>query len=111
VNIVKDEKGDLFADTHSILDRWRNHFSLLLNLHEVKDVRQIEIRTTEPLLPEPSAFEDELAFEKLKSHKSSDINQILVKLIKAGGGTISSEIHKLSNSLWNKEELPEQWKE
>jgi hypothetical protein len=32
-------------------------------------------------------------------------------LIKAGGRTIRSDIHKLINSIWNKEELPEQWKE
>jgi hypothetical protein len=32
-------------------------------------------------------------------------------LIKAGGRTIRSDIHKLINSSWNKEELPEQWKE
>jgi hypothetical protein len=25
--IVKDEKGDLVTDSHSILARWRNHFS------------------------------------------------------------------------------------
>ena len=25
-NIVKDEKGDLVADSHSISARWRNHF-------------------------------------------------------------------------------------
>jgi hypothetical protein len=26
-NIVKDEKGDLVADSHSIVARWRNYFS------------------------------------------------------------------------------------
>jgi hypothetical protein len=26
-NIVKDEKGDLVADSHSTLARWRNYFS------------------------------------------------------------------------------------
>jgi len=26
-NILNDEKGDLFADSHIILARWRNHFS------------------------------------------------------------------------------------
>jgi len=26
-NIAKDEKGDLVTDCHSILVRWRNHFS------------------------------------------------------------------------------------
>jgi len=37
-NIVKDEKGDLFADSHNILVRWRNYFSQLFNVHGVKDV-------------------------------------------------------------------------
>jgi len=35
-NIVKDDKGDLVADTHSILSRWRNYFSQILNVHGVK---------------------------------------------------------------------------
>jgi hypothetical protein len=46
-NIVKDEKGDLVTDCHSILARWRNHFSLLLNVHGVNDVRRREIHTKE----------------------------------------------------------------
>ena len=33
------------------------------------------------------------------------------ELIKAGDRTLYSEIHKLINSSWNKEELPEEWKE
>jgi len=32
-------------------------------------------------------------------------------LFKAGGRKIYCEIHKLTNSVWNKEELPEEWKE
>ena len=68
-NIVKDEKGDLVADSHSIVVRWRNYFPQLFNVHGVKDVGQAEIHTAEPLIPEPSAFEFELAIDKLKSHK------------------------------------------
>ena len=37
-NIVKDEKGDLVADPHSIVARWRNYLFQLFNVHEVKDV-------------------------------------------------------------------------
>ena len=58
--IVKDEKGDLVTDSQSILARWRNHFSHLLN---IRDVRQAEIHTAEPLVPESSATEVELASE------------------------------------------------
>jgi hypothetical protein len=67
--------------------------------------------TAEPLVPEPSASEVEMAIQKLKKHKSPGIYQIPAELIKAGDRTIHSEIHKLINSIWNKEELPEQWKE
>ena len=62
-------------------------------------------------MPEPSAFEVELAIEKLKSHKSPVIDQIPAELIKAGGRTIRCAIHKLIISIWNEEELPEEWKE
>jgi hypothetical protein len=42
-NLVKDENGDLLADSHSILNRWKNYFSQLLNVHNVSGVRQIEV--------------------------------------------------------------------
>ena len=73
--IVKDEKGDLVADSHSIMARWRNYFSQIKNVHKVKDVRPAEIHTVEPLVPEPSAFEVELAIEKLKITN----HQVLIK--------------------------------
>jgi len=56
-NIVKYEKGDLVADSHSIVARWRNYFSQLFNVHGVKDVGQAEIHTAEPLVPESNASE------------------------------------------------------
>jgi len=62
-------------------------------------------------VPEPIAFEAELAIGKLKWHKSVGINHIPADLIKPGGQTHCSEIHKFINSVWYKEELPEQWKE
>jgi len=41
----------MVTDFHSILARWRNHFSQLFNVHGVSDVRQTEIHTAEPLVP------------------------------------------------------------
>jgi hypothetical protein len=67
-NTVKDEKSDLVADFHSILVRWRNDFCQLSNVHGNDDVRQSEIHTAEPPVPQPSAFEAEMAKEKLKRH-------------------------------------------
>jgi len=56
----------LVTDTHSILARWRNHFSQLFNVHGVSDGRQTEIHTAEPLVSEPNAFGVERATEKLR---------------------------------------------
>jgi hypothetical protein len=62
-------------------------------------------------VPEPSLVEVEIAIGKLKSYKCLDTDQIPAELIKAGGETLYSEMHKLICSMWNKEELPQQWKE
>jgi len=60
---------------------WWNYFSQLLNVHRVNDVRQTEIHTAKPLVQELSAFEVQLAIEKLKSHRSPGINEIPAELI------------------------------
>jgi len=70
----------------------------------------VEIHTAEPLVPEPSAFEFEMVIAKVKRHKSPGIVEIPAELIKSGGRMIRYEIHKLIKSIWNKEELPEEWK-
>jgi hypothetical protein len=36
--IVKDEKSDSIADSHSIMARWRNYFSQILNVHWVGEL-------------------------------------------------------------------------
>jgi hypothetical protein len=108
---VKDENGDLLADSHNILNRWKNYFSLLLNVHNVSDVRQIEVHVAEPLVPGPSRLEVEIAIAKLKKYKSPGSDQIPAELIQAGGEILLSAIHELINSVWIKEELPDQWKE
>ena len=65
----------------------------------VNDVRLTEIHTAEPLVTEPSAFEVEVAIEKLKRHKSPGIDQIPAVVIKVGNTTIRYVIHKLFISI------------
>ena len=62
---VKNEKGDLVTDSHSILATWRNHFCQLWNVHGINAVRQTEIHTAERLVTAPSVFEVEMVIEKL----------------------------------------------
>ena len=83
-------------------------------------VRQREINIAERLVPQPSAFEFEKAIEKLffkkkkKKKKEEDTNHYVLITFQQNGlrqeAALRSKIHKLINSIWNKEELPEEWK-
>jgi hypothetical protein len=88
------------------LTRWKNYFCQLLNIQGPGGIRQTEIHTAEPFVPEPSAAEVEVAIRKMKRCKAPGSDQIPAELIQAGeGGTLHSEIHKLIMLIWNKEEL------
>jgi hypothetical protein len=52
----------------------------------------------------------EIAIEKPKRYKSPGTGQIPAELLLAGGNALRSEMHKFINCIWNKEELPQQWK-
>jgi hypothetical protein len=62
-NLVKDENGDLLEDSHCILNRFKNCFSQLLNVHNASDVRQIEVHTAEPLVPGPVVLKRKLLLQ------------------------------------------------
>jgi hypothetical protein len=110
INIIKDENGNLLADPQNVLNRWKNFVNQFLNVHEVHNVRQKYIQMAEPLVPKPSLVGVEIGIGKLKSYKYLAPNQIPAELIKGGGERLCSEINRLICSIWNKEELPQQWK-
>jgi hypothetical protein len=82
-----------------------------LNVHNVSNVRQIEVYTVKLLVHGPSRLEVEIAIAKLKKYKSPGSDQSPAEPIQAGGEMLLSAIHKLMNSVWNKEGFPDQWKE
>jgi hypothetical protein len=90
---------------------WKNFFNHVLNVHGVHDVRQMNVHTAEPLVPEPGLVGLEIAIGNLKSYKSPGTDQIPAELTKAGGEILFSEVHELICSLWNNENLVQQWKE
>jgi hypothetical protein len=107
-NLVKDENGVLLADLHNILNSRKKYFYHLLNVPKFSDFRQIEIRIAESLVPGPSCFEVEITIAKLKNYKLPCSDQIPAELIQAGGVMLLFAIQKHIDSIWSKEELPDQ---
>jgi hypothetical protein len=69
------------------------------------------MHTAEPLVPESRCLEIEISIENVRRYKSLGIDQIPAELPQAGGNTLRSEIHIFFNSIWNKEELLQKWKD
>jgi hypothetical protein len=63
-----------------------------MNVNRVCNLRQIEIRTAELLVPDPDPFKVGIAIEIC--------NEIPAELFHAAGETSSSEIHKRTNSIY-----------
>jgi hypothetical protein len=66
------------------------------------------IQAAKPLVPESSVVELEMPIENTKRHRLTGIDLMPEKMIKAQDRKIRSEIHTLINSIWNKEEFPEE---
>jgi hypothetical protein len=90
---------DLLANSNNIVGRWKNYFSQILNVHNISNVRQLEIQTSEPLVPGPSHLEVEISIEKLETYKFLGSDEIPAELIQAGREKLMAVIHKLINSI------------
>jgi hypothetical protein len=69
--LVKDERGDLLADPHKILNSWKNYFCQLLNVHGAGGVRQTVMHTAQLFVPEPSGSVVEVSIRNVKWNKSA----------------------------------------
>jgi len=76
-------------------------YTYSFTVHSINAVWQMEMQTGEPLVPETST--------RLKLLLKSWTDNC-PGLIQAGGKMLCSEIHRLTDSLWGKEEQPQQWK-
>ena len=75
---------------------WKNDVCRML------DVRQNDMHSAEPLESEPSAFEVQMAIEKLKRYKLPGIDEVPLELVQLGSKAVCSETHKVADSMWNK---------
>ena len=75
-NVAKNENFHLVTDWHSILSKRKNHFSQLLNVIGVNDVRQTEIYKAESLLSGSGTFEFAMDIERLKRSEPPGTDQI-----------------------------------
>ena len=118
---VKDKNGITLTDVNSKLQRWASHFSDVLNRED--PVSTISDKVIQDIcfdvegkhltsydLNEITETEIKSTITKLKSGKAKGIDDIHAEILKAGGDVVVSELHKLFNMIWKKENVPSDWR-
>nr|KAG5701564.1 hypothetical protein BaRGS_024814 [Batillaria attramentaria] len=110
---VKDKNGHPLTTTEEQLKRWAEHFRELLNRPIPETPPDIPPGETE--LPincdKPSKAEIRKAIMTLRNGKAAGPDDIPAEAIKADTETVVNMLHSLFSKIWEKEEVPAQWKE
>lgn len=91
---------------------WKNYFKELLN-GEISDEKEEVpvVQNVQPQTDPPSLEEITRAINTLKNNKAPGEYAINTEILKAGGDIMVNTIHELITELWEKEVIPEDWKE
>ena len=110
---VMDKNGNPLTTTNKQLKRWAEHFRELLNRPTPDSPPDIPPAETE--LPiscdKPSKTEIKKAIMTLRSGKAAGPDEIPAEAIKADIETAVQMLYSLFSKIWEKEEVPAQWKE
>ena len=100
----------LLASKHEIMERWREHYSTLLNTRNPSTADCLEIIPSHPLVEElstpPTIQEVTAAIHNLKNNKSPGADGIPAELLKYGGSAQSTRLHQLTQTMWREEAEP-----
>ena len=115
--MCKDENSTVITQMNQILNRWKNYFRTILNLHTDNSFSNHRVqpitsdKKTKVEIQPPSYNEVCSITNKLKSNKAGGTDNIIPELGKEGGRTLKQRLYKLILLIWEKEQMPNQWKE
>lgn len=111
--ICRSSDGEMLTEEKAILDRWRCYFDQLLNPNRTRDSAPTDCGTTQEddieAVPPPTLEEVAKAIRKLKNNKAPGIDNLPGELFKHGGEALALVMHRLIESIWRTEALPEEW--
>ena len=110
---VKDREGNKISDAEGQKRRWAEHFEELLN--RPAPLNPVDIQPAERDLPIacdiPSKEEIHKAIKQLQNGKAAGPDNIPAEALKADVETSVEMLYPLFRDIWEKEEVPADWKE
>ena len=110
---VRDKNGNQLTTTDEQLTRWAEHFRELLNRPAPEtppDIQPAE-EDLDINCSKPSKSEVKKAIMSLKNGKAAGPDEIPAEAIKADMETATNMLYSLFTKIWEREEIPAEWKE
>ena len=112
---VRSTTGELLQTRNEILNRWKDHFSTLLNERSDYDPSIIDelplIPTDEQLWSPPGRDEVHKIIEGLKNNKSPGPDGVAAELLKCGPPELMDVLLDLVARAWESGTIPQIWKD
>ncbi|KRF97428.1 uncharacterized protein Dwil_GK26988, partial [Drosophila willistoni] len=116
--MCRDKDGSILTDEREVIERWKQHFDEHLNGAESTGNEGRDnggnafVSTAEDgNQPAPTLREVKDAIHQLKNNKAAGKDGIGAELIKMGPERLAICLHRLIGTIWETEQLPEEWKE
>ena len=113
--ILSADGKTLLTDCSQILDRWAEHFDIILNrpstINDAAIDRLPQIETNMELDEPPTLQETSKAINQLSSGKAPGTDAIPAEIYKTGGPMLNQKLTELFTSFWSKGSLPQNFKD
>ena len=113
---VRDKKGKMITDPHNQKDRWREHFTELLNPPLSVNLDDLDSVPSQPNFGylscsdgPPTRDEISYALNKVKNYKSPGVDGITNEQLKYGESALVHQLEHLFTKVLEDEVIPEDW--
>jgi hypothetical protein len=111
---IKSKDGHVLLTEEEQSKRWVEHFQGVLNQPEPSILFNFDheppVAPLDVTMQEFSLSEIEKAIRSLKNNKAAGLDEVSAELLKHGRDIVSTELLHLFNLIWQKEEVPEDWR-
>ncbi|CAI9719175.1 Hypothetical predicted protein [Octopus vulgaris] len=113
--LLSSDGTSLLTNKRLILERWAEHFNIVLNrpaqINEEAIARLPQVPTNHELAVPPAVEEVSRAIKKMSTGKAPGSDAIPAEVFKSGGPTMISQLTSLFQSMWDREQLPQDFRD
>lgn len=114
VRVIKSEAGTMLSEPSKVKERWMNYFDKLFNEANETDegfLNSLPKSSNNEDIPELDIDEIRLAIHRMKKGKAPGIDDITAEeLCESATDSGVKVVHRLCNTIWRKEKIPDEWK-